>query len=574
MSYKNQFYLEAELDEDELTEDEDIEKELDKDDDDNYDDENGYDADNDDDDDELENDESDDDESDEEDEPRPMRYDDLDDFDDDTSEEGESEDDDGYEFGSDDSDIQNDYDSKDVETLNKLISSEASAVQEYLDADKVTSQDILHRLYADIANEERFHIEQLMYAKAKLTGEKYEPADPEVKREYEELREAGMDEDSAMSTACDKCSIAHDREYTNDSIEEIIDDINDFTESFVESVANNLMLSSLGNVQEVYIEYADIIGEAVQNSSDRNIQNDNEVHPIKFIISIFTGILKFIRSMVKRIKEFLRKIHIKDMNKIRWIRKHGIKGLFKDGVWLYMWSDEGDHRGGLYAVIKYADLFSRIALTIENSMNEKKEAPAIQQPRIRIMNSLNLRPIRYRNVKDGVDIIRNVVFSKEKIIVTDSNEEMLEKLFFGISNDGTGRASNNIYNWMDVVSQILEVIGQDTERLLTRLRELEGDYSSSYAKNPALYNRLVSSTKALTKEFSKFSKVISHDMTTVMNLNSGLYELMKEYDDTKQYNRGSNEEAQEDIKNGKFAPRRTSDDLKQYYGNLNTNVNP
>ena len=63
-------------------------------------------------------------------------------------------------------------------------------------------------------------------------------------------------------------------------------------------------------------------------------------------------------------------------------------------------------------------------------------------------------------------------------------------------------------------------------------------------------------------------------MTTVMNLNSGLYELMKEYDDTKQYNRGLNEEAQEDIKNGKFAQRRTSDDLKQYYGNLNTNVNP
>ena len=88
-------------------------------------------------------------------------------------------------FGSDNSDVQNDYDPKDVETLMKLMASEADALAEYLEAAKETNTDVLRRLYADIGDEERFHMEQLLFAKSELTGEKYEPKDPDVKKEYE-----------------------------------------------------------------------------------------------------------------------------------------------------------------------------------------------------------------------------------------------------------------------------------------------------------------------------------------------------------------------------------------------------
>ena len=556
MSYKNQFYLEAELEDDdtELEEDEDIEKGLDEDDDDNYDDENGYDADVDDD--VSEDDELDTEDPGEEDEPSPMTYDDLDDYDDDTS---EDEEDDMSDFGSDESDINNDYDRKDADMLNKLISSETSAVQEYLDADMKTSNDNLRRLYVDIANEERFHIEQLMYAKAKLTGEKYEPSDPEVKREYEELCNSGMDEESAMSTACDKCAISRDRDYTNDSINDIIDDINDFTESFVESTINNLTLASYENTQDVYMEYADIYMEGIQNVTDRNIRNDNKIHPIRFLVNAFVGIIKFIRRMVKRIIEFLRKIHIKDMNKIRWIQKHGISPLFKDGVWLYTWSDQGDHRDNIRASLQYIDLMTRVLQTISDSMYNKKEQLPIQSDVVRgLAAGMEFKPIKYRNIEDGVNILRNVVFSKEKVIVTESNQEDLEELFFGIT---AGKKSNNIYNWLEILGKSYDGLGNDCEKLLEQLKDLEGDYDSAYGKNPKLYNMLISSTKSVSKEITKFSKIISHDVSKVMELNSGLYELMKEYDDITAYNSGSSDEAKEDIKNKNFKRKEPSEDL-------------
>ena len=559
MSYKNQFYLEAELEEDELTEDEDIEKELDEDDDDdNYDDENGYDADSDEG--ESENDESDTDDSDEEDEPRPMTYDDLDDYDDDTS---EDEEDDMSDFGSDESDINNDYDRKDADMLNKLISSETSAVQEYLDANMETSNDNLRRLYVDIANEERFHIEQLMYAKAKLTGEKYEPSDPEVKREYEELCNSGMDEESAMSTACDKCAISRDRDYTNDSINDIIDDINDFTESFVESTINNLTLASYENTQDVYMEYADIYMEGIQNVTDRNIRNDNKIHPIRFLVNAFVGIIKFIRRIVKRIIEFLRKIHIKDMNKIRWIEKHGISSLFKDGIWLYTWSDKGDHRENLRASIQYIDLMSRVLQTIRDSMYNKKEQLPIQSAVIKdLVVGMEFKPIKYKNIEDGVNVLRNVVFSKEKVIVTESNQADLEELFFGISLRSTN--SNNIYNWLEMLGKSYDNLGKNCEQVLEQLKDLEGNYDSAYGKNPKLYNMLISSTKSISKEITKFSKVISHDVSKVMELNSGLYELMKEHDDINAYNSGKSDEAKEDTKNNNFKRKEPSEDLKKH----------
>jgi hypothetical protein len=558
MSYEKTYYLEAELEDDgtELEEDEDIEKGLDEDDDDNYDDENGHDAD----DDESENDELDTEDPVEEDEPRPMTYDDLDDCDDDTS---EDEEDDMSDFGSDDSDINNDYDPKDADALNKLISSEASAVQEYLDANMETSNDNLRRLYVDIANEERFHIEQLMYAKAKLTGEKYEPSDPEVKREYEELCNSGMDEESAMSTACDKCAISRDRDYTNDSINDIINDINDFTESFVESTINNLTLASYENTQDVYMEYADIYMEGIQNVTDRNIRNDNKIHPIRFLVNTFVGIIKFIRRMVKRIIEFLRKIHIKDANKIRWIKKHGISALFKDGIWLYTWSDQGDHRDNLRASIQYIDLMSRVLQTVRDSMYNKKEQPPIQSAVIKdLVVGMEFKPIKYKNIEDGVNVLRNVVFSKEKVIVTESNQEDLEELFFGISLRSTN--SNNIYNWLEMLGKSYDNLGKNCEQVLEQLKDLEGNYDSAYGKNPKLYNMLISSTKSISKEITKFSKVISHDVSKVMELNSGLYELMKEHDDINAYNSGKSDEAKEDVKNGNFKRKEPSEDLKKH----------
>jgi ACT domain-containing protein len=50
-------------------------------------------------------------------------------------------------------------------------------------------------------------MEQLLFAKAEITGEEYKPHDPDIRKEYEELLSMGMDEGSAMATAVDKFNL-------------------------------------------------------------------------------------------------------------------------------------------------------------------------------------------------------------------------------------------------------------------------------------------------------------------------------------------------------------------------------
>jgi rubrerythrin len=134
--------------------------------------------------------------------------------------EGESPD--GIEgFGMDTSDVQNEFDPKDIESLNKLIAAESEAINDYFDASKDTRDEDLRTLFSDIGHEERFHLEQLMYAKSKLTGEKYEPRDPEVKAEYEELMNGGMDEETAAYTAMDKRSMLGEDDGDDSDMEEL-----------------------------------------------------------------------------------------------------------------------------------------------------------------------------------------------------------------------------------------------------------------------------------------------------------------------------------------------------------------
>ena len=134
-------------------------------------------------------------------------------------------------FGTDNSPVQNQYNPKEIERLNELIASENSAIGEYFQGSKMTNIDILRRLYSDIGDEERFHVEQLLFAKSQITGEKYEPRDPDIKKEYEELLQLGMDEETAMNTAVDKVGLMSNRPFAfsaqPSTMESLIEEIED-----------------------------------------------------------------------------------------------------------------------------------------------------------------------------------------------------------------------------------------------------------------------------------------------------------------------------------------------------------
>ena len=489
-----------------------------------------------------------DDEEDDDDNGRYMTYERL--------EEYGSDDDEDDDFGKDDSDIQNDYNSEDIDALNANIADEVKAIKQYFESAQKTDNPMLNRLYGHIGAEEAMHVEELNYAKSKITGEKYVPSDPEVKKDYEELLAQGMDEDDAMNTALDKYGIykAAETELDDDDSDntEEIEEIETMEYALEQTVMLNLTLSSM-NRTEIFTEYyniaADItiepdstIQEAVVSVAEKAHSGEFKFHPFKFIRSAINAIGNFIKDFINKIKGFIRKRSVKSKARLGWLKKHGIKDLFKEGVWLYLWDESGSIKAIDDSFAPFMIMINSLAESMYYTMDKRKETLA---------QTVNKLPagLKYRNISQGIDKLRQTVFTKSKVIVTDNNQDELANLFFGLSRGvGLGnrkleKSSNgeesqiytttqsvNIYNIFEKYANHLEIARDYLNKLADRMEEAEGKPDTIYGHNRDLYNKLVKWVQALLKEMTKFDKVLAHDMSACLKLDNGLYQLMKDYD--------------------------------------------
>ena len=467
----------------------------------------------------------------------------------------------GDALGVDNCTIQNQYDPKEIEELNKLISSEADAISDYFTGSKETRIPVLSKLYSDIGEEERFHLEQLLYAKSTITGEKYEPRDPKVRSEYEELLELGMDEETAMTTAVDKLSISvsvPDDEMTEQEEEELKESF-DMLLSLSKFVSLTVepMLETVINENEIkdnlFNEYTNIIEEMyVMEEVDNLNRKSSSVdlgsgNPIKMVLSAFRSIYKIIIAIVKRAKTAFLKVRLKDKRRWAWLKKHGIKGLFQKGVYLYFYSDKRN---------KYEVGQALTFIEIINQMNNK----IVQQCKLNINTSKYnidgylrklsdiekapidkasiLQRIKGASLEDGMRDLQGMVLQKTKLVVTDANEAYLEELFFGytdkkynvIMNDQEGNEKNvdismNIYNQLDIALSALEITGNETNVILEELEKLEGQ-GGIYAEKPKVYNSAVRAASQMVKSIQKFVNAMTSDIKTIFDLNRGLKEIV------------------------------------------------
>ena len=502
-----------------------------------------------DDDDSSSDDEEDDDDADDNGRYRYMTYDRL--------EEYGSDDDADDDFGKDDSDIQNDYNSEDIDALNANIADEVKAIKQYFESAQKTDNPMLSRLYGHIGAEEAMHVEELNYAKSMITGEKYVPSDPEVKKDYEELVAQGMDEDDAMNTALDKYGIykAAETELDDDDSDntEEIEEIETMEYALEQTVMLNLTLSSMDRT-EIFTEYyniaADItiepdstIQEAVASMAEKAHSGEFKFHPFKFIRSAINAIGNFIKDFVNKIKGFIRKKSYKSKERLKWLKKHGIKDLFKEGVWLYLWDESGSIRTIDQSFTPFMNMIIALSHSILQTIGKGKET---------VSQEVNNLPagLKFRNIDQGIDKLRQTVFTKSKVIVTDTNQDELANLFFGLSRgaglagveklektgneDETQRVvatkSVNIYNIFEKYANYLEISRKSLNDIADNMEKMEGKPNTLYGHDRNLYNKIIKWTQALLKEMTKFDKVLAHDMSACLKLDNGLYQLMKDYD--------------------------------------------
>ena len=479
---------------------------------------------------------------------------DMDDMDSDDDENNDSDDedndDDDSELGKDDNGVQNEYDENEVNTLNDLIADEQHAMQQYFKAGKETNNVLLARLYNDIGAEEAFHSEQLLYAKAELTGEKYEPSDPEVKKEYEELLENGMDEETAMYTIADKHKLdAEDNEEIDEDLEDIEKDIESLGESFTLTMAGlDLMMAVQESVayknhkelNEAYCEYFQCAEETMFMEAMDNVatKQGSEIlgtnNPLLIIGRAIKTIYNAILNLVRQIKNWVNKRRIKSKRVAAWIKKHGIKGLFQNGVKLYFWNDQNNQ-------VEVSDAVAYLTLLM-NATNLVAKKLGIGGPKYKsdISAWAPKAPAKVpviTNPNDAMSKISGVVFSKSKLIVNDSNATQIENMFFGISNnlmrsttvdETTGAKTQNVknINIYNALTGILDVAGEYAKATDVWMGEVQNVVfkpgNNPATKNPTMFRECISLMKEVSKGYQRLIKCINADLSTCMKLDQGL----------------------------------------------------
>lgn len=429
-------------------------------------------------------------------------------------------------FGSDTSDQQNEYSEKDITILNHLIAGESEAINDYFDGAKDANNETLRRLYGDIGHEERFHLEQLLYAKSTLTGEKYEPRDPAVEEEYKSLLAMGMDEDTAASTAIDRLSMVGNDDGDDSDIEEleqesaIIETMlfqNEIITNICEQYSTKKIDSSVGVILEAFFQ-EDVFSTTNATSAERQIPN-----PISLLLKGIRASISGLSRMSGIIRESITKSNMKNNRKKEWIKKNGISNLFASGIELYLYSND---KIDTETPARYVDLLYRLTRQIAENSGLALTANAQHKT---ISN-----PIKFNSITDGLNIVKKTILTKTKVIVNDTNKDTLAREFFGYSEQKTNvpvkhgsseksvNDSNNVYNRMEVLILLTKQYCKISEEVLVQLEKKGAE--------PRAHEGL----KLIVSKYNEFIKAIAHDLKVILKLDNGLLKLTHERDAAEQ----------------------------------------
>lgn len=441
----------------------------------------------------------------------------------------------------------NQYNEKDVEILNKLISSESDAINDYFDATTNTVDTNLSRLYGDIGREERFHLEQLLYAKSLITGEKYEPKDPEVKAEYEKLVGDGMDEDTAIITTMDKISI--EKPMDDEEFEDLKEDVAQTESYLIQSEMFTEMMLDTEVYSKLVQEYAtemDIYMEDVLNTNTLPKLEKYGVNPIRWMIEQFWKFIKFLRKLGKLIREHLARSRAK-RNKIKaYISKYGIGAIFQKGYSFYTYNDHTG-RFTLEDMIKTSDLLYRTTMIIAHNCGLRINA---QSPLA--ADSYGLKPLPVNSAEQGEKFINGILLTKSRLNIVDNNEEYIINTLFGFSNgdklnrytkdvDANGnevinheKLSNNFYNAALVTLDHITIAAQYASEVAKEIENLEGVPDSIYRRNYETWKKSVDQMKSVMKGFQRIINAMNHDINTMLKIDEYVIQLTNEHDAAQQ----------------------------------------
>lgn len=450
-------------------------------------------------------------------------------------------------MGTDDSDVHNEFDRKDVDTLNTLIASEQSAIGEYFTAAKDTNNELLRRLYSDIGDEERFHSEQLIFAKSQLTGEKYIPRDPNVKREYEELMAMGMDEETAMATAVDKVGLMPREGFALiDPVAEVEEcvhithDIDDIESAmYQEALLDMIMLSpavtsfeerdnAVAVLLEAYLadeHSAEMYLEAVENISDMPKKQVKTIeNPFKVLLRWIGKLLSLIKSLGHKVAVWATKMRNRRKDLFAWIKRHGVGALFKKGIGLYFWNDDSSKGPVGFSwtpVVQYNHLLLRMMLMVSKQYGLGFQATP------QLLFDKPVQEIPISSLENGMERIDNINMYKTKVLVSDANQPAILSQIFGYTQDKIEYIETNLTNGEQThkadsqnVFNVFTALTSDLNKYLDIAKNLATKIEQMAVTKQEEMKTAVDATKKIVKAYNMLISALTSDVNQCMKLNN------------------------------------------------------
>ena len=441
----------------------------------------------------------------------------------------------------------NQYNPEEISRLMGFVADEGKALSDYIEAAKTSKIDILQRLYSDIADEERFHLEQLLFANSEITGTKYEPHDPDIRKEYEELLALGMDEGSAMATAVDKFNL---RPKTNDD-GDIDKDLKDLNEQAAQLEQAVLYLDTIRLVMESGDE---ALIEKVQNlyvtegfiQEDVSVTNNyvysKKLSPLKLIIGLFVAVGKIARKIYQTIRKFIEGGNHRLVKTVEFVKKHGIAELFKaTNVALYLWNDKTSSMD-IDPILYYANnCFWLTKACVRMCGLNKAQYGNMIMSKDRLFVNVNQR---FRQIPPEVTCYRNITsldIIKSKVVVNQNNADRLANYFFtkGKCDEETDQAYanginfnvipvsgfpiNGLGNFFTIINtstMILDSFSQVAQNFAGEVEGLQNTDHSVYYTKPKVYNNCIDYLAASAKASQKIINILVSDLNSIATLES------------------------------------------------------
>lgn len=495
--------------------------------------------------------------------PMPSRFS----SNDESSTSKESNSDDGLEgakidfqnFGKDNSDIQNEYDEDEVRMLNELIADEQYSIGRYFDGAKNTNDETLRRLYADIGAEESFHAEQLMFAKATLTGEEYTPRNPDIRKEYEELKSMGMDDESAMYTAADKFNLWGGNDALNNSdMSELAQEAAIIYESALQAeILSELYFESVQypnkNDRALMIMESYYMEEVVNPVAQRkDMGGTQDFSLIRFIDKILRTVVDMGQRMGETINNAYKSGQIRANIIKRNIQKYGPLYFLKQGLHLYFYDAEHDIVD-LTTPYLYTDLLYRLTdrickdCRIQNNLEKSlagKLSGKFKEAIRKVKNNetliefsdARLKPYQFQNVDQGVALANGAKFEKSPVPVNDNNKDMLASLLFGYTEskvtyqkDGkTVTASKNFNTTLECLNILTTSYAKFAQDTLKEITSLQGQMNTVYYSNRKLYDAALKYLRQIAQDLQKLTTATAHDLKEYLRLNKAVGDIKAE----------------------------------------------